>query len=113
MFPLGDFMRKVLLLGAGKIGRMIAKLLVTSGDYDVLVGDADPHSLERIREQSNVEIVQLDAADPTELAAALRGRDGRHLGAQLRQQSDRGPRGARSGRQLLRSDRGHRHDSGA
>ncbi len=42
-------MRKVLLLGAGKIGRMIAQMLTSSGDYQVLVGDADPHSLERIR----------------------------------------------------------------
>ena len=32
-------MHRVLLLGAGKIGRMIARLLVDSGDYDVLVID--------------------------------------------------------------------------
>lgn len=67
-------MRKVLLLGAGKIGRMIAKLLAGSGGYDVLVGDADLHSLERIRAQSNVDTVRLDAGDPPEIAAALHGR---------------------------------------
>ncbi|MGD9723982.1 MAG: saccharopine dehydrogenase family protein [Pirellulales bacterium] len=67
-------MRRVLLLGAGKIGRMIAKMLVGSGDYDVLVGDADLHALERIRAQSGVDIVRLDAADPPELASALHGR---------------------------------------
>jgi saccharopine dehydrogenase-like NADP-dependent oxidoreductase len=67
-------MRKVLLLGAGKIGRMIAKLLVDSGDYDVAVGDADLHSLERIRKLTGAETVQLDAADPPEIASALRGR---------------------------------------
>src|SRR5262245_35464587 len=68
-------MHKVLLLGAGKIGRMIARLLVTSNDYDVLVGDADPQSLERLREQTPVETVVVDASDPEQLATALRGRN--------------------------------------
>jgi saccharopine dehydrogenase-like NADP-dependent oxidoreductase len=68
-------MRKVLLLGAGKIGRMIARFLVTSGDYDVLVGDTDPFSLERIRDQSKVGAQLLNAADPEQLAGAMRGRD--------------------------------------
>ena len=67
-------MRNVLLLGAGKIGRMIARFLATSGDYDVLVGDADPRSLERIRAQSGVETMLVDAADPAQLAQALAGR---------------------------------------
>jgi saccharopine dehydrogenase-like NADP-dependent oxidoreductase len=66
-------MRKVLLLGAGKIGRMIARFLATSNDYEVLVGDADPRSLERIREQSHVETLELDAGDARQIAAALRG----------------------------------------
>ncbi len=67
-------MRKVLLLGAGKIGRMIARFLTTSNEYEVLVGDADPRSLERIREQSGVETIELDAGDAKQLAAAMRGR---------------------------------------
>ena len=32
-------MHRVLLLGAGKIGRMIARFLMDSGDYELLVGD--------------------------------------------------------------------------
>ncbi len=68
-------MRKVLLLGAGKIGRMIAKFLVASHDYDLLVGDADAASLERIHRQTPVETVLLDAGDRDALAAALRGRE--------------------------------------
>lgn len=68
-------MRKVLLLGAGKIGRMIARFLTTSKDYDVLVGDADPYSLARVREQSQVETVEVNADDSEDLAAALRGRE--------------------------------------
>jgi saccharopine dehydrogenase-like NADP-dependent oxidoreductase len=68
-------MRKVLLLGAGKIGRMIARLLSASEDYDVLVGDADPQALGRIGKQSKVETVLVDAGDPEQLAQALKGRD--------------------------------------
>ncbi len=67
-------MRKVLLLGAGKIGRTIAKLLASSGDFDVLVGDSDPDSLQRVRAQSNVEVVRLDADDRPAIATAVRGR---------------------------------------
>jgi saccharopine dehydrogenase-like NADP-dependent oxidoreductase len=68
-------MRKVLLLGAGKIGRMIARLLSASEDYDVLVGDADPQALGRIGKQSKVETLLVDAGDPEQLAQALKGRD--------------------------------------
>ena len=71
----GAVMRKVLLLGAGKIGRMIAKFLAASKDYDLLVGDADPQSLQRIRMQTDVETVRIDAGDPSELATALAGRE--------------------------------------
>jgi saccharopine dehydrogenase-like NADP-dependent oxidoreductase len=67
-------MRKVLLLGAGKIGRMIARFLVSSNDYDVLVGDVDARSLERMRTQIDVKTMLLDAGDPGQLAAALGGR---------------------------------------
>ena len=40
-------MHRVLLLGAGKIGRMIAKLLTSTPDYEVLVADADHAALAR------------------------------------------------------------------
>ncbi len=68
-------MHKVLLLGAGKIGRMIARFLVDSGDYDVLVGDSESFSLDRIRAQARVATVQLDASDQVQVAEALSGRD--------------------------------------
>ncbi len=67
-------MRKVLLLGAGKIGRMIARFLSNSGDYDVLVGDAEPAALSRIREVADVETMQLNADDAGQLTRALEGR---------------------------------------
>jgi saccharopine dehydrogenase-like NADP-dependent oxidoreductase len=68
-------MHRVLLLGAGKIGRMIARLLVDTGDYDVLVGDASPAALEIIARRIGVATTHVNVENPTELAAALVGRD--------------------------------------
>jgi saccharopine dehydrogenase-like NADP-dependent oxidoreductase len=50
-------MHRVLLLGAGKIGRMIARLLVDAGDYDVLVGDSSPEALKLISSRIGVTTV--------------------------------------------------------
>ncbi|MDC0935167.1 saccharopine dehydrogenase NADP-binding domain-containing protein [Pirellulales bacterium] len=68
-------MHRVLLLGAGKIGRMIARLLIDSGDYDVLVGDASAEALERIEDVFGVKTVQVDVSRPEDLSAALADRE--------------------------------------
>lgn len=68
-------MHRVLLLGAGKIGRMIAKLLAQTGDYDVLAADVDPRVLARLRQQSGAAVLELDVDDTDALAAAMRDRD--------------------------------------
>jgi saccharopine dehydrogenase-like NADP-dependent oxidoreductase len=68
-------MHRVLLLGAGKIGRMIARLLVDSGDYDVLVGDASLEALDLIARRIGVKTVRVDVESAADLAAALAGRD--------------------------------------
>jgi saccharopine dehydrogenase-like NADP-dependent oxidoreductase len=68
-------MHRVLLLGAGKIGRMIARLLIDSGDYDVIVGDADAAALQRIAVRIGVRTVLVNAENASELSAALAGRD--------------------------------------
>ncbi len=67
-------MHKVLLLGAGKIGRMIAKFLMETGDYDVVVGDYETKALERLRKQTDVETIKVNATDRDELAGHMRGR---------------------------------------
>jgi saccharopine dehydrogenase-like NADP-dependent oxidoreductase len=67
-------LHRVLLLGAGKIGNAIAKLLGHSGDYDVVVGDVDPAALERLAAVPNVKTLKLDVADPAALKAAMAGR---------------------------------------
>ena len=68
-------MHRVLLLGGGKIGRMVAGFLSRSGDYQVCVADADAKSLARIKQQSGVDTLPIDAANRDDLAAAMQGRN--------------------------------------
>ena len=59
-------MKKILVLGAGKIGALISGLLGDSGDYEVQLGDADPDAAQRVAEKHGLATVtahQLDAAD--------------------------------------------------
>ncbi|HVT90528.1 MAG TPA: saccharopine dehydrogenase C-terminal domain-containing protein [Tepidisphaeraceae bacterium] len=67
-------MHEVLLLGAGKIGGAVARFLARSGDYDVMVGDVDAASLDRLRAESTLKTLVLDSSNPTELARAMKGR---------------------------------------
>jgi saccharopine dehydrogenase-like NADP-dependent oxidoreductase len=67
-------MHRVLLLGAGKIGRAIAKLLGHCGDFDVLVGDVDDRALQRVSGVPNVSIRRVDVTSHGELLAAMAGR---------------------------------------
>lgn len=67
-------MHEVLLIGAGKIGGAIARLLAGTGEYRILVGDADERSLARLASLRNVETRRLDVADASALAAAMAGR---------------------------------------
>ena len=66
-------MTNVLLLGAGTIGRMIATLLLQSGDYVVRVADSDAEALRRLHSRFGVETVVLDAADEAQLMSAMTG----------------------------------------
>jgi saccharopine dehydrogenase-like NADP-dependent oxidoreductase len=68
-------MPKVFLLGAGKIGRMIARLLVDSGDYDVVVGDSNPTALDRLTERVPVSSQVVDVLDSRALAKLMAGRE--------------------------------------
>lgn len=70
-------MHRVLLLGAGKIGRMIVRFLSAVADYEVVVADACAESLERIAShqeiQPGVKTQMIDASDGHQLAAVMRG----------------------------------------
>jgi saccharopine dehydrogenase-like NADP-dependent oxidoreductase len=69
-------MPRVLLLGAGKIGRMISRMLLDSGDYAVVVGDVSADALDVIAHRvPGVEVRQVDVASPSALAPALEGCD--------------------------------------
>lgn len=65
-------MDRVLLIGGGKIGRMIARLLGDSGDYAVTVADSSAAALERFG-RLGFGTVTLDAADGSALAQAMEG----------------------------------------
>ncbi|MBA3685391.1 MAG: saccharopine dehydrogenase NADP-binding domain-containing protein [Planctomycetes bacterium] len=67
-------MHDVVLLGAGKIGRAIAKLLGHSGDYAVTVGDVDDRALARLAGVPNTTTCHVDVSDPNALRELLRGR---------------------------------------
>jgi len=66
-------MTRILLLGAGKIGEMIATLLESCGGYQVVVGDSDGEALARLARGANIETRRLDAGDHAELTAAMEG----------------------------------------
>ena len=68
-------MHRVLLLGAGKIGRMIARLLHDSGDYVVTVGDVSDEALQRLHEQMGVATRRCDVESPADLKAAVSASD--------------------------------------
>ena len=54
-------MQRVLLLGAGKIGRMISRMLLDSGDYAVVVGDVSADALELIAHRvPGIEVRQVE-----------------------------------------------------
>lgn len=63
-------MRKVLLLGAGKIGSLITCMLADSGDYEVHIGTleiADAEKLVASLNLKHVRVFQLDARDASSL----------------------------------------------
>ncbi len=64
-------MTRVPVLGAGKIGRMIARLLIDSRDYDVVVGDSSPAALERVARRVGVNTALVDVESTGTLQAAL------------------------------------------
>jgi saccharopine dehydrogenase-like NADP-dependent oxidoreductase len=67
-------MKEIALVGAGKIGSMIAELLVLSGDYAVTVIDRSARQLERLETTAAVSTLTADITDGETLTKALRGK---------------------------------------
>src|SRR3954447_17958568 len=69
-------MLRVLILGAGKIGRTVAKLLSRTGDYAVTVADSDPTALALVEQKvPSAARQRLDATDPRAVRQALGDHD--------------------------------------
>ena len=66
-------MHQVLLLGGGKIGRMITKMLANCGDYEVTVADVQPEALDRLRGLPGVSVEILDATNTNQLRETMSG----------------------------------------
>jgi saccharopine dehydrogenase-like NADP-dependent oxidoreductase len=67
-------MRKLLILGAGKIGGAIVDMLAATGDYDIAVADQDANFLALIPEQK-ARRAQIDVSDQGALAKVMRDRE--------------------------------------
>ena len=65
-------MKRIAVVGAGKIGHMISDMLVKSGDYQVAVIDKSAGQLERLKAVTPVECLAIDVSDPSAVATALR-----------------------------------------
>lgn len=71
--PMQSALRPLLVIGAGKIGQVVADLLAGSGDYAVMLADRDDTAFRSLREGSRVRPLVLDVADRGALAQALGG----------------------------------------
>jgi saccharopine dehydrogenase-like NADP-dependent oxidoreductase len=67
-------MRDIVVVGAGKIGSMIAELLVSSGDYRVTVVDRSQRQLNRLETAAPVSKLAIDITEGDGLRRALAGK---------------------------------------
>jgi len=67
-------MQEVLVIGAGKIGAVVAGLLAGCGDYRVTVADRCGEALAAVARESAVKPLTLDVADPAAMDRALGGK---------------------------------------
>ncbi len=67
-------MRRVLLLGAGKIGSMITEMLAGTGEYAVTVADRDAQALAFLPD-GRADKKTVEVTDPAALRGAMKGMD--------------------------------------
>ncbi|MER8390931.1 saccharopine dehydrogenase family protein [Mesorhizobium sp. M1340] len=67
-------MEDVVVIGSGKIGSTMARLLADTGDYNVTVVDRSAEQLAEIQTGSALSTANLDIADEAALAAQLSGK---------------------------------------
>ncbi|MBB3612532.1 saccharopine dehydrogenase family protein [Rhizobium sp. BK602] len=67
-------MRDIVVIGAGKIGSTIARMLVHSGDYRVTVADRSAELLRQLETGPALSVAHIDITDATALASLLAGK---------------------------------------
>lgn len=67
-------MKNILVMGAGKIGEIIATNLAATGDYHVTIGDNNELALARMPKHQHIATHMIDAANETALLDALTGK---------------------------------------
>jgi saccharopine dehydrogenase-like NADP-dependent oxidoreductase len=68
-------MKKVMLVGGGKIGVAITEFLSGTKDYAVTVADRDAASLERMPRKDNVDLRKVTIENPKDFAKEVEGHD--------------------------------------
>ena len=68
-------MKKVMLVGGGKIGVAITEFLSGTNDYTVTVADRDAASLERMPRKDNVDLRKITIDNPKDFANEVEGHD--------------------------------------
>jgi saccharopine dehydrogenase-like NADP-dependent oxidoreductase len=66
-----NHLTKVCILGAGKIGGAVARLLHHSGRYDVLVGDIAEEALARLKKETPIRTMRVDVTRHDDVVAAI------------------------------------------
>ena len=66
-------MKNVTIIGAGKIGGAIARMLAETGDYQVTVADRSAEQLAKLDAHPAVKTLELDISDAAALDSALAG----------------------------------------
>ncbi|RVI38501.1 saccharopine dehydrogenase NADP-binding domain-containing protein, partial [Sinorhizobium meliloti] len=67
-------MKDIVVIGAGKIGSTIARMLAHSGDYRVCVADRSAEQLQQVEKHDAVSTAVVDIADRKALVALLSGK---------------------------------------
>jgi saccharopine dehydrogenase-like NADP-dependent oxidoreductase len=67
-------MKNIVVIGAGKIGSTIARLLAHSGDYSVTLADRSREQLDQIEKHPAISVAEIDISDSAALTALLKGK---------------------------------------
>lgn len=72
--PWGTLMKNIVVIGAGKIGSTIARMLAHTGDYSVCVADRSAEQLGQIEKHDAITTAAVDIGDKKALVTLLSGK---------------------------------------